>query len=60
MRKGFQILDKDLIEKIHVSPQQDKLKTLRLDIKTQFPIKIYDTNIVIDWDMKILNVDKNN
>ena len=28
--------------------------------KTQVPIKIYDANIVIDWDMKTLNIDKNN
>ena len=33
MRKGFQISDKDLIEKVHVSHQSDKLETLLLDKK---------------------------
>ena len=42
MRKGFQISDKDLIEKMYVSPQQDKLETQILDENPQFPIKIYD------------------
>ena len=60
MRKGFQISDKDLIEKMHVSHQSDKLDTLLLDENPQVQRKIYNANIVIDWDMKTLNADKNN
>ena len=60
MRKGFQISDEDLIEKAHVSHQSYKLDTLLLDRNPQVQVKIYDTNIVTDWDMKTLNVDKNN
>ena len=59
MRKGPQMLDNDLIEKMHASHQPDKLETLLLDENPQVPIKTHDANIVIDWDMKTLNEDKN-
>ena len=39
---------KDLVRKMYVSHQPDKLETLLLDKKPHGSIKIYNTNIFID------------